>query len=318
MKNNKRVLLLFTSMSALTFLILFNPSFTLAENSNSHKSSVASKSIEQRKTNAKQDTEPNPNPEPSPEPEPEPNLPPNPPEPESGEKPDENTSKPEQDKDLSPEDTTSKPSEKTKPTPKPETSNPKTEATKDQNSKRNQNSTNSNRWNNQNRNNGTIIPPKETINTQPANNVQSISDDQNDLPVEEVESEDIKPIEEDPKMDLAQYSLKELIEMIENGEVSGEVINDKYFVISKETKERREVTEQEALELGMIEAEEIEKPTEETEETEEDASEVIVEPAPVAIKSERSKTPIYISAVGMVTIIIGSLMYFLQIRRNRD
>ena len=324
MKNGTRRLLLYTSLSALIFIILFKPSVTLAKKSEPFKTSVASLGFMEWKTDkgreSNQDiTDPippeNPNLNPDPvippveKPEDKPLVPdqeekPNLPEPEKPNPP----SQPEQDKSSG---QNKDPLQNTK--PKPETSSP----TKPQNSRPSQNTNNSNSWTNPNRTNGTIYSPRESVNTQPTNDIQPINEEQTDLSIEEeVESEELDVIEEEPEVDLAQLSLKELIEMMESGEIIGEVRNDKYFVISNETKEQREVTKEEALELGIIEEEE-EEPAEEVEIVEE-TSEIIVEPAAEAIKSERTKMPLYISAVGLTIIIAGSLMYFLQSRRSRN
>ena len=316
MKNAKRRLLLYTSLSALIFIILIKPSITLAGKPEPFKTSVASLSPVERPSDTGEDIEPNPTPPEKPNPDPvvppvekpedkppisdqeeKPNLP----EPEKPNPP----SKPEQDKGS---DQNKDPIQNTE--PKPGTSNP----AKPQNSRPNQNTNKSNSWTNPNRTSGTITPIREPLNPQP-NNIQPINEEQNDLPIEEVESEELNIVEEEPKVDLAQLSLKELIEMIKSGEITGEVREDKYFVISKETKEQREMTKEEALELGIIEEEE-EEPVEE--EIVEDSSEIIVEPVAEEIKSERTNTPLYVSAVGLAIIIVGSLMYFLQSRRSRN
>lgn len=314
MKNGTRRLLLYISMPALIFIILFKPLVTSAGKLEPFQTLIASLSPVERTTDKGEDIDSDPtSPEkPSPDPvippgekpEDKPSVPdqeekPNLPEPEKPNPP----SKPEKDKGS---DQNKEPSQNTK--PKPEPSNP----TKTQNTKPNQNLNNSNNWTSPNRNNGTTTKTRETINTPPNNNIQSINEEQIDLPIEEVESEELNEIEAEPEVDLAQLSVKELIEMMESGEITGEVREDKFFVISNETKEQREVTKEEALELGIIEEEE------ETEEIaeEDDTSEIIIEPVAEAIKSEKTKMPLYISAVGLVTIIAGSLMYFLQSRRN--
>lgn len=324
MKNGTRRLLLYTSLSALIFIILFKPSVTLAEKSEPFKTSIASLSPVERTTDKGEDIDsdptspekPNPDPviPPVEKPEDKPSVPdqeekPNLPEPEKPNPP----SKPEKDKGS---DQNKEPSQNTKPKPKPkpETSSP----TKNQRPRSNQNlnQNNSNNWTSPNRNNGTIYSPREPVNTQSTNDIQSINEEQTESPIEEVESEELNVTEKEPEVDLSQLSLKELIEMMKSGEITGEVREDKYFVISNETKEQREVTKEEALELGIIEEEEEELAEEVVEE--EDTNEVIVEPVPEAIKSERTKIPLYVSAVGLGIIIVGSLMYFLQVRRNRN
>lgn len=315
MKNGIRRLLLYTSLPALFFIILFKPSVTSAEKPKQFKSTVASLTLVERTTDTEDDLEPNPTPPEKPVPDPNPVVPPvekpedkpddKPPVPDQ-EKPNPDPNPPSKPEQGTGSDQNKNPNQNTK--PKPETSNPT--------NSQNQGLNNSNNWTSPNRNSVTTTKTKETINTQPNNNIQSINEEQTDSPIEEVESEELNVTEEEPEIDLAQLSLKELIEMMESGEITGEVREDKYFVISNETKEQRELTKEEALELGIIEEEE---PTEEIEiAEEEDTSETIIEPVTEAIKSEKTKMPIYISAVGLAIIIAGSLMYFLQSGRNRN
>lgn len=102
------------------------------------------------------------------------------------------------------------------------------------------------------------------------------------------------------------------MEMMKDGEITGEVKDDQYYVILKETKEKREITKEEALELGIIEEEEPEEPEEP-----EELIEKIEEPKQEVLNSEKSKMPLYVSAAGGGIILMGSLLYLFQLRRTR-
>ena len=135
-------------------------------------------------------------------------------------------------------------------------------------------------------------------------------------PTEEVITEEPEPevvVEIEEEVNVEDYSIEELILMIERGEAKGEVKGDKYFVIFEADLENREVTKAEAIKLGIIE-EDIEEVVEIDLDTE------VSEPAAVelvtGVKNEKTKMPLYISLVGLATVIIGAFAYIVQWRRT--
>lgn len=139
--------------------------------------------------------------------------------------------------------------------------------------------------------------------------VEQNLEETNDASVEEV-NEELDVEEEEPsKVDLTELSWEELLEGLDRGDLLGEIRENRYFLVDQETKEAREITEEEAIELGILEEIDVEEIETEKEE--------VIEPAPEAVKGEQSNTSLYISLVGLAIILIGALLYFLQVRRAR-
>ena len=302
MRESKRILILFPSMLALIFLMYFTPPLIMAEESDPdtiigplpEENPIPNLPKPDPKPDPKPKPEPKPDPKPEPKPEPKPKSDPKP-DPKPGTKPDPKPD-PKPKRDLNPNPN---PNPKTNPTSTPKSNNTSGTST------------------------GTTTKtekPKTTIIV----DVITGSEDENDTPIEkEAEIENANE-DEDTEVKLGEYSIGELVKMMKSGTVKGEVNGEKYFIISEDGTEQREVTEKEAIKLGIIEEDETEEPIEEDIEEDitvvEDNStdDIIVEPVATDVKSANGKMPLFVSAAGLVTILGGGLMYFVQWRRNAN
>lgn len=136
------------------------------------------------------------------------------------------------------------------------------------------------------------------------------------VPTEEIITEVPEPeieVEIEEEVNVEDYSIEVLIQMIERGEAKGEIRGEKYFVIFQDELEDREVTKEEAIKLGIIQENQEQKVDIDLPVVEE-SSEPIELVADV--KSKKTKMPVYISAVGLATVIIGAFMYIIQWRKS--
>lgn len=279
------------------------PSFVMAE-----EDGITNQDDEQNTEDGEGSPNPDPNPGPSPDPDPSPEPPPVP-----EEKPD---SSPEEEPTEKPEGGESAGGDKDEeaeiePPKKP--AQPWQPAPPNYNTDRPSVPKNSTQGSSTTRPNHSVSTPisRPERNAPVDESVPASINDEEALP-EEVEVEEIEEEEEAPEIAFAEFSLEELMEMMKDGEVTGEVKDDQYYVILKETKEKREITKEEALELGIIEEEEPEEPEEP-----EELIEKIEEPKQEVLNSEKSKMPLYVSAAGGGIILMGSLLYLFQLRRTR-
>lgn len=306
-------LFLLTSVLALIFLINITSPIIIAEESGND--SIIDPSPEE-----KPEQEPNPEPKPNPDPKPDPKPEPKPdtkPEPSPNPNP-ENESKPnlKPKPDAKPD---SKPAKKpsTKPAQKPNTKPSLTPPTP----KPKKNNTNNSSWTSGGTRTKSEKPKiKELLETNTQN------EEQNEISLGEETETEIAIEGEDVEVSLEDYTISELIKMLKSGAVKGEVKEEKYYIISEDGTEKREVTEEEALNLGIIDEEDIEELVEEeivedetvVEDLEEPIVKVLIEPVTTEVKSETGRMPIFVSVAGLITILAGGIMYFVQFRGNAN
>lgn len=160
-----------------------------------------------------------------------------------------------------------------------------------------------------NRINYSIPITPQQINREEQTEVNVITDVyENDLQINDEEKEEHKT-----------YTINELIKLMERKEITGEIENDKYYVLFKNGQPKQEVTKEEATQLGFLKEEEKEGEVKDEEETPKVENMEDVEPIEETVASEKSKKnmlPYYIYAVGFLIILFGLVMYFFKWRRQ--
>lgn len=160
------------------------------------------------------------------------------------------------------------------------------------------------------------------ISSKNENESQVTTNENNEMNEEEIETEPVNVEEEE--ININELSIKQLIDLLEKGELKWESKADKYLIMLTEGKEQRELTTEEALKLGIIEADSEkdelivdEDEVEEIDDENEVKSDNIEEVQLLSDnKNEKSKAPFYISVIGLITVLSGSLMYLIQWRKG--
>lgn len=153
-----------------------------------------------------------------------------------------------------------------------------------------------------------LLPTK----TEEEQNLEVAEKPEEVLVEEDNENEESKPEVEEEIEEEVVYSIDQLTKMLEKKEAKGEVKDGKYFVVFKDDKGNQEVTKEEAIKLGIIEVEVEEKEAEVPIVAVEDLKDEQTSNA----NSNKGTMPFIISAVGLIVVLVGGVMYFILWRKS--
>lgn len=155
-----------------------------------------------------------------------------------------------------------------------------------------------------------LLLPKE--NEEPNIDKEEIEVAEKPEEILEEEKNEESEIEVEEEKEEVVYSIDQLIKMMEKKEIKGEVKDGKYFVVFEDDKENQEVTKEEAIKLGIIEEEE----KKEKEEVPIEAVEDLKDEKASDAKGDKGKMPFIISMLGLIVVLAGAFMYFIQWRKS--
>ena len=152
-----------------------------------------------------------------------------------------------------------------------------------------------------------LLPPMENEKPNIDTDEIEVAENPEEIIVEDENEESETELEE--KEEEIAYSIEQLIIMMEKNEIKGEIKDGKYFVVFGDDKENQEVTKEEAIKLGILEVEEKEEaPVVAVEELKDEKSS--------DEKGDKGNMPFMISMLGLIVVLTGALMYFIQWRKS--